>query len=257
MIAVVFLSALAIGIGVVYSVRNVNVSVISYSGEEDAKAAISEIKLSVSEEFEGKVISFVDETDVRECVEKEFTVNCAQRKYVMENFKKVYPCTLNVTVKERRATYAVKSANGFDVYDEDGLYLRASEENINETQYGGDGAPFVVLEGVSTDDERDAVVGLCTAFGSEENFSAIRAAVERVELVKSQSTIGADRLNFFLRCGLTVVVQDYANSGAEKIARAAKEFTSLTGEQKLSGTIYCHITAEGVVEATYGKNVNL
>lgn len=251
------MSALAIGIGVVYSVRNVNVSLISYAGEEAAKAAISEIKLSVSGECAGKVISFVDEEDVRGCVERDFTVNGAEKKYTLESFEKIYPCTLNITVKERRATYAVASENGFDIYDENGGYMRSSDENLNKTELGGDGAPFVLVEGTETDEELQAVMELCAVFGSEDNFSAIRAAVDKVTLVKSQSTIAADRLNFFLRCGLTVVVQDYSVSGAEKIARAAKEFSSLTGEQKLSGTIYCHITADGAVEATYGKNRNL
>lgn len=236
-ISLILFAAITIGTCVIFSVRNVNVDYIGYGGEvsENVKA----VKSSVLERYRGSLISFVDEDGVKGCIDE---------RYVLTKFVKAYPCTLNLTIKVRRETFAVKDGEFYKIYDEDGGLMFRSETYINSN----DNSPDVILEGVDGAADVTVAAGVCKLF--TEEFSALRSAVQTARLNKAVSTVDSDKFIFELRCGVLVEISDYKEQTREKIVKAAEVFAGLSGEQKLGGAIYSYVTQDGTVRATYNKN---
>lgn len=241
-IAVLMATAIAVGIGVIYAVRNVNVTLLSYDGTDyENRTEIAAVKNSVLEKCRGKVISSVSEDEV---------VACIDDGYVLESFIKVYPCTVNIIVRQRRETFAVYNGTEYTTYDENGKFMRTTGENSNDR----DGAPNLILEGTENGAEIEELAQICSMYRSRENFNSLRASVERIEIVKSKSSIvtDSDRLKIYMWCGLMLEIQDYKQHTEEKISKAYKCFAALSGEQKLTGTIYAiFLESSGEVEARY------
>ncbi len=239
--AVIFVVITVLGMGLIFAVRNVNITLLSYTCEADsneAKAEISEIKQKVLRKFQGNFMSFVTEEGVSEVLNGD--------KYALEKFEKVYPCTLEFTVKERRETYAKSNEEGcFLLFDDKGIYIKSSEENINVI----DGASNVLLEGVSDSSEIISLAEAGEIFSVR--FGAMRSVTEKIILAKAQSSLEKDKVTFILRCGVRIEIRDYKNMTAGKIDAAYRKYENLTGEQKLQGIIYCTVTLDGNFVATY------
>ena len=235
LIAVFLIAAIAIGMGVIFSVRNVNVTLLSYSYEaedEQAKAKISEFKGEILGEVRGRIISTVSEKKVAEAI--------TDGKFTVESCKKSYPCTLNVTIKERREVFAVDNKDGsYSLYDEEGLFLRTAPSFA--AAVNPDGSPNLFVEGAKSEDLKD-IAKACAIFKAE--FSSLRSVVEKVVLSKENV------LTFNLRCGLDVKLSDYTVLTSQKIEAAYDCFISLDSESKLDGEIYCY-AIDGGVNAVY------
>ncbi len=244
LIAAVMAVAVAISVCVIFSVKNVNVT---YIGEQTAVTErVAKIKNNVLNKIRGTVISLVKESDIIESVGDEY-----DGKFVaVYSCEKVYPCTVNLVVKERIETYAVADAGGYKVYDADGQYLKNSVSLLNSN----DNSPNVVLSGADSSENIDMLVKAGRVFSL--NFSSLRATVSEIKFEKAQSSFAKDTVTFVLRSGLSVEVLGY-DYLAEKITRAAEAYSSLTGEEKLGGKIYCVTVADEsgtqTVRATYRK----
>ena len=235
--AFVLLATIAIGTCVIFSVRNVNVSYIGYSDGETENPL--KIKTEVLGRYRGSLMAFVDEEGVRGLLDD---------GYVLTGFEKKYPCTVNITVKERRETFAVKDGDGYKTYDGDGAFMRRAENFLNPA----DNSPNLILEGAADDADVKKAAGVCAIFAEE--FSSLRSSVETASIIKAVSSVDSDKFVFALRCGIVLEIDDYEVLTREKIAKTFEVFSSLTGEQKLSGAIYGYVTNEGCVRATYNKN---
>lgn len=243
LITVIFLAAFAIGIGYIFSVKNVNVTLLSYEYDKDsngAKQEISSIKEGVLNVCYGNVIAFVDENEI---------INCVDEGYIVESVEKIYPCTINLTVKQRQEVYIVSKGEIYSVYDGDGNYLKDSDTYLNSL----DNAPNVIIEG--TKSQQDIVTAASLGGKFKERFGSIRSTVEIIRLENAETTFAKDKVTFILRCGIKIEVQDYNDGLTEKIDEAFREFSSLTGEQKLKGTIYCFRDINGNITRTYNSNV--
>lgn len=232
-IAVVFLASVIIGMGVIFSVKNVNVTLNSYSysaldemtkeEEKEVLAEIESIKNDVFEKYGGTLMSYVNQEDLAKIFDDTF--------YILESFEKVYPCTINLTVKERREVFAISDENGnYSTYDSSGTLMRSnigSDEALNNI----DKAPNVFINGTTTDKQIRSVASVASIFA--EKFSSLRSIVEKIELQEKQGN-----MIFTLRCGISVHIADYEISTADKIEAAYNKFLSLIGEEKLSGTIF-------------------
>ncbi|MDE7082636.1 MAG: hypothetical protein K2O89_02915 [Clostridia bacterium] len=245
-IAIIMAAAIAVGTCVVYAVRNVNVTLLSYpdgNGEENLDAEILKVKQAVLNKVRGRVISSVGEEDVSTCLDD---------NYFLESFEKVYPCTINITVQQRREVFAVFDGEVYTTYDDEGKLMRISENNVNFC----DGAPNLLLEGTHGEEDVKTVATICAMFKSSENFGSLRSTVEKVTLYTSQTSIStdSDKIIFSLWCGLSIEIRDYPKYTAEKIARAYSEFSKRTPEEKLKGRIYCMANDAGEIRATYNAN---
>lgn len=238
---VVFIAAVAIGLGVIFAVRNVNICTVGYSSEdgessEEFSGAVASITSSLSS-LKGKSMLGVDEDDVISVVE-----DSGYAGFV--SVEKVYPCTINVTVKEKFELYAVQvqGEDGmyYNVYDSDFSYIAAKSSNVNNL----DGAPNVLISGISGSD-----YGYVATVSEviEENIAPLRVIAERfsTELATGGSSSVTEVLTVELRCGLTLELYDYRVNTAEKAVRICEVFAELDEESIVGGTLTCRQSSDG------------
>ncbi len=249
LIVFIMLAALAIGIGVIYSVKNVNVTLLSYSyaikdgdGEEviaQKKAAAEEIiancKRTVLGKYKGSIMSFVNGSAVAELT--------GGGDYMLVECEKVYPCTLNLTLKERRETFIASDGDRYRLYDETGKYLKTVKSDFwQEIINPIDGAPNIYVKGNVTD--RDVVkVAKISRYFSENFGNLLRSIVASIDYISDKNQENAV---FEMRSGLTVEIVDFTSDGELKIKKAAEVFASLSGESLLKGNILSYKRADGV-----------
>ena len=240
-IAVVFCASVIIGVGIIFAVKNVNILLESFKysdweqlteGERaEASAEIADFKECILSKYRGTLIGFVDDNEIAACFDG--------TDFVFESCERDYPCTLNITLKERRETFIISTSQGFEVYDEHGEYLRLNEDSMNNL----DNAPNIYVTGANAADMKE--IALVSRYFAE-CFSALRTVVERIEV---QTTLTRNMV-FYFRCGIKVRIVDYTNLSELKMQQAYAKFVTLSGEEKLSGTIRVGVREnDGVITA--------
>ncbi len=221
----VFLIALVIGAGIILSVQNVNVTYIYY-GEDAYAADYTETRLNL-DKLKGSGLLFIVREDVEEKI-----VN--GEVLALESYEKVYPCTINIVIRERAETFALKSesGSGYSIYDEAGVFMRTASVADN----AGDACPDVIVDGADEASMAD-VARICGYF--KDIFSSFRRMVESVSVSRISDN---DVFEFNLRSGFKIRVygwnsQDSENGDEVKLEKAFEKYSSLTDEQKLEGVI--------------------
>ena len=215
----VFLIALVIGTGIILSVRNVNVTFIDYSGrcEEEFEATRAQLN-----KLKGSGLLFINDGDVYGKV-------TSSQKLAIVGYEKKFPCTVNVTVRERVECFTIKTADGYAVYDDYGKLIRTPADDTTEP-LNWDGCPNVALS-VDTDKIED-VAKMCRHFS--ENFGPLRRMVESVSADKF---LGVEVAYIKLRSGLTIALNEWNSTTEQKIEEAYKTYFSLSDRQRISGRI--------------------
>ncbi len=235
-LAAVFVAAVAIGMSVIFAVRNVNVFTVAYDRDGNVSAefaaAVAKIEGELSS-LRGRIMSGIDEETVASLSEDGYAefVSC----------EKVLPCTINVTVRERTEVFAVSSEEGgYDVLD-GGLGFMANKPfNSNNL----DGSPNVLLENVP---EESYPLIAQTAELMKEKVSSVRAFAESISVAPSELSGRGDSLLIKLRCGLTLEIREYASSAAEKAEALFDAFGAMPDSLKLGGTMYCLASEDGAM----------
>lgn len=247
-ISVVFIASVIIGIGVIFSVKNVNVTIRSYTygaeltdeEENRVNAEIKTLKDKLLDECGGKLMSYVREKDIVDCFK--------DSDYVLASCEKIYPCTLNITVTERMETFFIADNDGtFSTYDSLGTRMRSgvsADKAVNKT----DNAPNIKVTGATAAEHIKEVAKISSVFA--EKFSALRSIVESIYLNTEQENI-----TFSMRCGVDIWIFDYPIFTESKIQAAYNEFISLTGEEKLSGSITVNWYDGGAVAVYVDKKI--
>lgn len=237
-IAVAFIASLVIGVGVVFAVKNVNVSLNCYSYEDGDPQAGTEIggyKAKILEKVRGTVIYFVSEEDIAEVIDGD---------YSLESVEKVYPCTLNITLKERKETFSVALSDGkYALYDENGVLLDGSSTKRND---------YDVALDLKNGETVEKVAELCAVF--KNNFSAFRSMVKSVvfEDAAFASMPYSNTLTFNLHCGTVIEIWDYDKSYTEKMEAVYNYFVkSLSADEKTAGKLRCNIASDGKLNVVY------
>lgn len=236
LIGIAFFVALIICVGRIFAVKNINVNLITY--EDDCTQSYQKAKQALSV-YEGESLLFLDEEDIIKRIEGS--------NYVVSSCEKKYPCTINVTLKERLEVFAVSVGGIYSMYDSDGLYLRNSLANANNT----DGTPNVELTGINIE-QLSTVAKIAAVF--KENFGGLRSIVRSISLdSRPEIENYSDKIIFNLRCGLKIQLDDYTDAYGEKIAAAHERFLTLSDRQKLSGKVRgCRVGGEGgIISADY------
>lgn len=232
----VFIAALAIGLSVIFAVRNVNVFRISYaSGEEQTVSsefenAVTQIENRLSS-LEGRAIIAVGEEDIASAVgESGFA------EFV--SYEKIYPCTINVTVRERLEVFAApaEDGSGYNMLDKDCLPITFLSANVNNI----DGSPNVIIEGVP---QADYPIVAAIAAEMYARFSSVRAFAESFSV--SSDPIAGQSLIIKLRCGVSLEIREYSSKAEEKAAALFDAFTDMPDYLKLGGNMYCLETDSG------------
>lgn len=236
-ISVVLLAVAIISVGMIFAVKNINVTLITYA--EDYDADYGEIKKSLSA-LNGESIFFVDENSVSEII--------ADGNYSVTSFVKKLPCTVNVTLKERIETFAVYVGGLYYMYDGEGNYLkgRVDTDNVNP-----DASRNVELVGVSLE-QLPVIAGYAALF--KDRFGALRSIVSSIDLETKPGVEGfTEKLVFNLTCGLRIEIDEYDLYTEEKIEKAYEKFITLTDGEKLSGTLRSYRLGgeDGIINTDY------
>lgn len=241
LIGVVFFAALIISLGRIFAIKNVNVTLITYA--DDCSESYGEAKRSL-EEFKGESLLFLSEKEIVEAF------SAKNSNYAVTECEKKYPCTVNVTLKERHEVFAVFVGGLYSMYDSDGKYLRSSIENTNVN----DGSPNVEFTGVAVEKVPDLAVVAATF---KSAFKSLRSVVASIGIDSRPDVEGyVDRLYFNLRCGLKIRIDDYEDRTEEKIRLAYEKFCTLTDRQKLRGTLRSYRIGDenGIINADYSAS---
>ena len=221
-IGIAFFAALIICVGRIFAVKNINVNLITYESEEASLESYNKAKEALSK-YKGESIMFLSESDVAKTV--------AGSNYVVTSCEKKFPCTINVTLKERLEIFAVSVGGLYSMYDNDGEFLRTDFENANDL----DNTPNVEVTGIATE-QMGTVAKIAEIFKS--NFGGLRSIVKSINLDARPEIEGySDKLIFNLRCGLVIQLDDYSQEFEDKISAAYRKFCTLSDKQKLGGRI--------------------
>ena len=251
-LVVAFLISVAVGLGVIFSIRNVNLNLSTYyklslndDGTVNAeqsddyvhyKADYDSLKSSLNK-FEGTLLSLVNSDDIKQAI--------ADSDYTLVSYEKKAPCTLNITLKKRMDTFDIKiqDSDYYKVYDDDGRYLYT----VDNIENANDGIPNIELyaeDGGQLDDEEVAkIAGICAVFRSE--FSYLRYVVDSIAY--DGDGFEPDYITFNMRTGIKIRIYDFENQLEEKIKKAHDIYTNksvgsdsgnfITSEKKLHGVI--------------------
>ncbi|MGN1103732.1 MAG: cell division protein FtsQ/DivIB [Candidatus Coproplasma sp.] len=229
-LVIVFLIALVIGAGIILSVQNVNVRFIYY-GENAHAAEYAQTKANL-EKLKGSGLVFIQGEDIESRIADSDVLT-------VESYTKVYPCTIDIVIRERAETFAVASGDGqtYSILDECGKTMRTGVTTIN----GSDGCPTVLVSGFTADD-----MGEVAQMGRyfKEVFSSFRRLVEEVTVV---GVSDSRAFEFVFRSGFVIRVHGY--SGAEdnklKIIKAYEKYSTLSDSEKIDGVIDVIVGKDG------------
>ena len=218
-LALIFLIALVIGTGVIFSVRNVNVTFISYSDACDEAYAKTRANLN---KLKGSGLLFINGDDVYGKVSD-------PQLLAIESYEKKMPCTVNIIVRERVECFAVKTEAGYDVYDDAGKLIKSTADE-SAPMNALDGCPDVIVE--ATAEKIEAVAAVCGYF--KDSFGGLRRIVDSVSVKKY---LELEMLVIKLRSGITVSLSEWTVDSERKIKAARDEYEGLSDVQRTAGTI--------------------
>lgn len=157
---------------------------------------------------------------------------------------KKFPNQVVVQVRERKVLFAVKTPEGYDFIDEEGVYLGSSSENA-----------FL-------NTERAVYVELPTAtntpgqiYASQNGYDEIRTALytaftlgfdgKELATILQKVTVENGAIKFYTRMGATLLMESYHVKTAEKTQYLLSAFVASTDKHKISGTFVAYERVEG------------
>lgn len=230
--AILFLSAVVLGVNSVYRVSEVALE-INYVSEEAKEEA---------ELLEERLYTVYEKRSIFEATSEDSESVFAEFPYFrLTDFKKEYPNKIIVEATEDAEVFAVASAEADEYYilGLDGTILSIRENALNRS----DNAPNVLIEGVNISGRKGEI---CT---SEEivkllpflkEFSArmdgLRANITKIEYKIYGGNV--EQYNFSMREGVTLMLQKADEMPQEKANKVAEKYASLEEKELLSGYLY-------------------
>lgn len=231
----IFVCTVVICAGIIFSIKNVNVSFVDYSGTYVEEYENCAKKLDA---VKGTSILFLNSDDVKSHVSDEHMR--------LVSFEKVFPCTVNVVIAERVETFAMYDGTKYAIFDDGGDFVRYSNDELNNL----DGSPNVLLENVE-ESEIHNVANVVEKF--KQKFGYVRAYVEKISIANSQVN---NKISLFFRSGLVVEIADYSLLINEKMSAVYNKYATLAENEKLGGKILCYSLQSSVtdVRVIYSTN---
>lgn len=233
-LVLIFCVAVIAGASTILSVRNINIEYVYYSSEEGGESFAYEeyvVACDNLNSLKGKNLIFLDDSDITDCIGGNIVY--------LESFEKVFPCTINVVLKEKLEQYSRPNASGgYDIYDSNGEFIETRDENINPV----DSSPNVLID-VDDDQVFSIAVEICTYF--KEQFGSLRNLVKTVT-ASYDSVLDTTHIILTLYSGLTIDISDYEEYAEEKISKVYEVYSQLQDNLKLRGSIFAVSLNEGV-----------
>ena len=237
-LVLIFCVAVIAGACTILSVRNVNIEYIYYSSEEDGESFASDeytITCDNLNSLKGKNLMFLGDADITNCISGNIIY--------MESFEKVFPCTINVVLREKLEQYSrANSSDGYDIYDSNGEFIETRDENINPV----DSSPNVLID-IEDDQIFSIAIEVCTYF--KEQFGSLRNLIKTVS-ASYDPVLDTTHMVLSLYSGLTIDISDYAEFTEEKIVKVYEVYSQLPDNLKLRGVIFATNNNNEAVDGT-------
>ncbi len=231
--------AVAAALSFVFRVSAVRANFHVFSNEGRAEAVALQEEL---DSFIGKNTTFLKLSEVEERVK-------AYPSFRVTHTEKKYPNVVEIEIHERREAFALQTATGYQIFDEDGIYLYDKQENVNRA--GGENI-LLLVEGSATQDlfvsaiatgETAAVGYFGEAVRAYQAFAQILTEVRTNVHAIALGCIGNTALsrNFYLRFamaeGMDIMIINPSCKAAEKATATAQAYLALEDGQRLKGEI--------------------
>lgn len=217
-LSIIFCVALVVGVGIIYAVKNVNVTYIDYSGNNAEEYAATRANL---DKLKGTQLLFLDLEDIEERLGDNTLI-------AVESFEKVYPCTVNIVLRERMECFYTRRGTECDIYDDRGNLIR-TVQSVQAPVNQLDSAPDILIE---ADDEFIVPLAQLLSYFKEQ-FGALRSLVESVTVTPGMETAAIIKL----RSGMNIAVSDWQEDGEVKMRKAYGEYVQSSDSEKVDGLI--------------------
>ena len=242
--AILFISAVTLGVNTVYRVSEVGLEINFVS--EEAKQEAEELQARLHTVYEKRSIFETAKEDA-ESVFAEFPY------FRLTNFKKEYPNKIVVEATEDAEVFAVSNVAGeYFILALDGTILSVRESSLNRS----DGAPNILIEGIEIAGEKGEV---CTnekltklvpfLKALSKNLDGLRANITKIEYTVYGGNI--EQYNFSMREGVTLMLQKADEFVEEKANKVAEKYASLEDRELLGGYLYATNSAEKATVVYY------
>lgn len=217
-LSIIFCVALVVGVGIIYAVKNVNVTYIDYSGNNAEEYAVTRENLN---KLKGTQLIFLSVEDIEERLGDKSSI-------AVESFEKIYPCTVNIVLRERMESFYTKDGADYNIYDDRGNLIKSiqsTEAPLNAL----DGSPDIFID--ADDKFVVPIANLCGYF--KEQFGALRSLVESVTVHPGME----DAAIIKLRSGMSIAIKNWRQDGEKKITKAHSEYVNYSDSQRVDGLI--------------------
>ncbi len=249
--ALVFLSAVTLGVSTVYRVNEVTVIASTFSKE--AKEEAKQLQTELNEAYEKKSV-FSASKDLAEEILEKFPY------FRITSFEKDYPNRLVITVSEDEEVYALpcqNEADGYYILSADGTVLSIRDTYINRSDTTTQ-RTNILITGLTVSGEKggtlvgDGSFGYALAFCQKINeiLGGIQSNIERVEVIKGGSSEDTVTLRLTAFEGVKIYVRNPSFLTAEKATVAIDKYLSLSDSERTMGMIAV-LDINGVPSVTY------
>ena len=238
-IAFLLLAAvIAAGMNAVFTVTYVNARFVTYT--EEGERAAQELKEELNG-YLGRSTTFLDLEEVRATAQ-------AYPRFMVVSVEKQYPASVVVEVRERRAAFALPGADGYDIFDGEGVRIGSSASADGYILLAG---AFSAADGVLAGTYSEQLLAMYAAFA--ELLGEPRANVLSVSLQDNSSTgtLAFDRFRIAMREGVEIVILEPSVRIEDKVRAAVQDYLALDEADRVRGTINVVERDDGTVGTDY------
>ena len=249
--AMLFISAVALGVNSVYRVSEVALEVNFVS--EEAKQEAEELEARLQTVYEKRSIFEVSLED-SESVFAQFAY------FRLTDFKKEFPNKIVVEATEDAEFFAVakQATDEYYILGLDGTILSVRESASNRS----DGAPNILIEGIEISGEQGKI---CTSEKMRKLLPFLKELSARMDglranITKIEYTVyggNVEQYNFKMREGVTLMLQKADEFVEEKASKVAEKYASLEDRELLGGYLYATNSAEKATVVYYPTEIPL
>ena len=241
-IAFLLLAAvIAAGMNAVFTVTYVNARFVTYT--EEGERAAQELKEELNG-YLGRSTTFLDLEEVRATAQ-------AYPRFMVVSVEKQYPASVVVEVRERRAAFALPGADGYDIFDGEGVRIGSSASADGYILLAG---AFSAADGALAGTYSEQLLAMYAAFA--ELLGEPRANVLSVSLQDNSSTgtLAFDRFRIATREGVEIVILEPSVRIEDKARAAVQCYLALDEGDRVRGTINVVEQNTGTVVANWSSS---
>lgn len=224
-------AVIAAGLNAVFTVTYVNAHFRTYTDE--GERAAQEVKEALNG-YLGTSTTFLDLEDVR-------ATAASDPRFCVVSVRKEYPASVIVELEERRAAFALASADGWDILDDEGVRIGTTDTPDGYVALSGDFA-FAYEDGAIAGSYAAELLEMYSV--CSELLGEPRANLLSVTLETSGSTATGqfDRFRIATREGVEIVIANPSVAAADKARAAIECYLGLDASDRVCGSINTGVT---------------